>query len=164
MAKSNILGNVLRGVGAGWIRHQDERKKKRTEQEQYELKNKRSVEKEQRATDKQITGEKRRNEMAIEGEARRRENAVKWGDIDYKKQQGRKAIEKKALIAEFNAMPKPPQDIMELALKDRNAAVARASQLKPVEAASALKWIKGMHLVKDKLHTNNTNPYTNEPT
>lgn len=35
MAKSNILGNVLKGVGTGFLRHQTERKKQQAEQEKY---------------------------------------------------------------------------------------------------------------------------------
>jgi len=87
MAKSNILGNVLRGVGKGWIRHQDERKKKRTEQEKYERDNKRSLEKEQRQTERQITGEKRRRTARKEDE-----------QANYELGQDRQATDRNAIL------------------------------------------------------------------
>ena len=173
MAKSNILGNVLRGVGAGWIRHQDERKKKRTEQEKYERDNKRSLEKEQRQTERQVTGEKRRNEMAIEGENRKRENAVKWDDIDYKKKQGRSAKDRERVLAEINALAKPSKEV-ESAMLSGKPMVAYGL----AKSAADQAWIKRVVAIKDDWHranrpygsrrtsntNNNTNPNTNQPT
>lgn len=46
---SNILGNVLQGIGKGWLRHQDERKKRQSEQERYDIKESRRMKELERA-------------------------------------------------------------------------------------------------------------------